>query len=128
MPDVDERLREWAYFFRDRRRFDSCRSIEHRFRRVFGEGDPDGWGDLEKPAPDNRPKPQLLRAIETHEALMTLPKTQKWAITYAFCYHVTGLPVHFLMHLKNNPLGRPGKQNTYVIAHFCVFGNVINAS
>ena len=112
MPDVDERLREWAYFFRDRRRFDSCRSIEHRFRRVFGEGDPDGWGDLEKPAPDNRPKPQLLRAIETHEALMTLPKTQKWAITYAFCY--PGLPRGLVLRCMRKWTGRPVTWRIYV--------------
>src|SRR5687768_13481450 len=83
LPEIEERLREWAFYFRDRRKLESCRSIEHRYRRMPGEDD--GWGD-EDAAPAPRPNFILLRAFQTHEAVMQLSKVQKWSLTYAYCY------------------------------------------
>lgn len=82
--DIDELLREWGFFFRDIRRREACRSIEHRYRRTAEEGDPEGWG---MPAPVQQYKTYILRRAETtHEAIQQLDKKYKWALTYAFCY------------------------------------------
>lgn len=90
LPDLDltdERLREWAYFFRDRKQLERCRSIESRYRRHSEDGDPDGWGD-EDSTPQTSPARsyQLLRALETHEAIQSLDRIYKWAITFGFAY------------------------------------------
>lgn len=89
--ECDERLREWASFFRDRRRWLRCGSLEGRYKRVAGEPDPEGWGDPESvPTKPPRPKDWILRAIETNEAIMQLQLVQRWCLTYAFAY--PGLP------------------------------------
>lgn len=84
---VDELLREWGYFFRDRRRLEHCRSIEHRFRATSDDFGPDGWGD-EEAAPRNAPKASyaLQRALRTHDAVQELAPLNKWVVTYAFAY------------------------------------------
>jgi hypothetical protein len=85
MSEVDELLKEWAFFFRDRKRMEHCRSIEHRFQPHSEDYAKEGWGDMES-SPKAKGTYQLLRALQTHEALMKLPKIQKWALTYAYCY------------------------------------------
>lgn len=90
LPDLDltdERLREWAYFFRDRKSLERCRSIESRFRAASEDFAVEGWGDMDA-APSVRPARsyQLLRALETHEAVQELDKLYKWAITFGFAY------------------------------------------
>jgi hypothetical protein len=90
LPDLqiaDEKLREWAHFFRDRRKFERCRSIEHRFRADSEDFGPNGWGDNEA-APVKRPDASwsLPAALLTHELLDELPKLQKWIVTYHYCY------------------------------------------
>lgn len=84
---TDERLREWGYFFRDRRRLETCRSIENRFRATSEDFNCEGWGDMDS-APSVRPaRPyQLLRALETHEAVMGQQVIYRWVITYAYAY------------------------------------------
>jgi len=83
--EVDERLREWAHFFRDRRRLDHCRSIEHRFRARSEDFAEEGWGDYEAVL-RQRSTYRLDRALETHEAVQRLERGPKWAITLWFCY------------------------------------------
>lgn len=85
--DLEDRLNSWARYFRDRRRFGQCGSAEGNFRPHSGDFAKEGWGD---PAP---PDPQLparsrgiLEAIETNAAIIELSATQKWAITYYYCY------------------------------------------
>jgi len=87
LESVDERLREWAYFFRDRRQLNHCRSIEHRFRPHSDDFAAEGWGDMES-APQVNPGRSyaVLRALQTHDAIGQLPLVNKWAITYGFCY------------------------------------------
>ena len=90
LPDLaltDERLREWGYFFRDRKRLEHCRSIEHRFRAASDDFSLEGWGDEETP-PSVQPARSysLVRALQTHDAVQALKGVQKWAITYHFAY------------------------------------------
>ncbi len=86
LTEVEERLWEWAFYFRDRKRLERCHSIEHMFRPHSEDFAKEGWGDMEA-APSKTVKNfLLLRAIQTQEALMQLPKPQKWAITYRYCY------------------------------------------
>lgn len=88
---VDERLREWAYFFRDRKRLETCASIEKRFQPRSEDFGPEGWGDNEAPPPDRSTRNfRLPRAVETHEVVQKLGTRYKWCLTYAFCY--PGLP------------------------------------
>ena len=85
--ECDERLKEWASFFKDRRRWLRCGSAEGRFRRFAGDPDPEGWGEPEiAPTAPQRPRDWVLRAIETNEVIMKLPIVQRWAITYAYAY------------------------------------------
>lgn len=86
--ECDERLREWAMYHRDRRRYLRCGSLEGRYRRMAGDPDPDGWGEVES-APNRvvaRPRDWILRAIETNQAIMQLQLVQRWAISYAYAY------------------------------------------
>lgn len=90
LPEVDERLREWADYFRDRASYSKLGSAESRYKRFSGDPDTEEWGDpaLALKAPKQRD--WILRAIETNDALVKLPKVNRWAITYAFAY--PGLP------------------------------------
>lgn len=90
--ECDERLRDWGAYFRDRRRYMRCGSLEGRYVRRAGEDDGEGWGDVES-APEAiraRPRDWILRAIETNEAIMQLQLVQRWAVSYAYAY--PGLP------------------------------------
>jgi hypothetical protein len=86
-PDLEERLWEWAWAFRDIKRSEKCRSIEHRFRATSEDFAAEGWGDTEA-APRVQPARSysLRRAIETHEVIQQLDKKYKWALTYGYCY------------------------------------------
>ena len=89
-PDLgftDERLREWGWFFRDRRRLERCRSIEHRFRARSDDFATEGWGDMDA-APSVQPARSysVLRAESTHDAIMQLDRIYRWVLTYAYCY------------------------------------------
>jgi hypothetical protein len=84
---TDERLREWAHFFRDRRRLERCKSIEHRFRAQSEDFAVEGWGDMDA-TPSVRPARSysVLRAVQTQESIDALDRIYKWALTYAYCY------------------------------------------
>lgn len=89
LPDLhntDELLREWAHFFRDRRKFEHCRSIEHRFRATSDDFGPSGWGDNEAAPAQRGPSWSLLRAFSTQDLLDRIPLESRWAITFAYCY------------------------------------------
>lgn len=87
LEQTDDRLREWAYHFRDRKKLEHCRSIEHRFRAQSEDFAREGWGDMEA-APSVRlgRSYSVLRAIETHEAIQELDRIYRWALTYSYCY------------------------------------------
>lgn len=111
--DLDERLWEWGYFFRDRKRLEHCKSIEHRYRRTSGDADPDGWGDIEatpKAAPAKSYR--LPRAVEVHEVIQTLDKKYKWALTYGYCF--PGLPRHLVLRLMKKFTGSHLNWNRYL--------------
>jgi hypothetical protein len=97
--DVDERLNEWAYYFRDRQRLERCKSIEHRFQATSDDFAKEGWGDTES-APQVRPERSyaLLRAIQTHEAIQKLDRKYRWIITYGYCYPGLGNLPAFDLH------------------------------
>lgn len=81
---LEDRLIEWARYFRDRPRYSTCQSIESRFVVTQAERDANGWGDV---APPIVAKPVDVRsALQTHAAINLLPKSQKWAVTYGYCY------------------------------------------
>ena len=111
ISEIDELLREWGHFFRDRRRLERCRSIEHRFRPISEDFAKEGWGDMEA-APEKRHSYILGRALKTHEGLMQLPKTQRWALTYTFCY--PGLPRGLVLRCMKKWLGKPMTWKVYL--------------
>jgi hypothetical protein len=84
---LDERLWEWAYYFKDRQRLERCKSIEHRFQATSDDFAKEGWGDSEA-APSVRPARSYAarRAIQTHEVIQQLDKLYKWVLTYGYCY------------------------------------------
>lgn len=85
--EADQRLREWADYFRDRRRWLRCGSAEGRYKRFAGDPDPEGWGEPESaPRAPERPRDWVLRAIETNGVIVSLPRVQRWAVTYAYAY------------------------------------------
>lgn len=83
---MDELLKEWAYFFRDRKRLEQCRSIEHRYKPHSDDFAAEGWGDMETAPQATGRSYSLLRALQTNDALMKLNKIQKWALTYHYAY------------------------------------------
>ncbi len=91
MVDLDEareRLREWAYFFRDRARKGRAFSAEGNWRS------PQVW-DPPKP----RPAHDQRRAIRTQEILQGIPKPNYRAVTYRYCW--PWLPIGIpLRHLR----------------------------
>ena len=84
-PELDERLEEWANFFRDRHKFNRVKSIEGQFNPYSPGSWDSGWGDPGAPTAVAR-EPDLPRVLLTHTAVQELPKPPRWAITYAYCY------------------------------------------
>ena len=111
LPEIEERLREWGWFMRDRRRLESCRSIEHRYRPIAEDFADEGWGDPDA-APKSKPNFVLLRALETHDAVMQLQKIQKWSITYAYCY--PALPRGMVLRCMKKCVGKPVTWKVFV--------------
>lgn len=102
---VDELLREWAWFFRDRRHLEHCRSIEHRFRATSDDFGTNGWGDLESaPRTAHSASLSLMRALQTHDAVQLLHPLNKWAVTYHFAY--PSLPKFIVLRSMKKWTGR----------------------
>lgn len=115
LDSTDERLHEWAFFFRDRRQLNHCRSIEYRYRRSSDDADPDGWGDMET-VPTAKPERsyRLLRALETHDAIQDLNLIYKWAVTYGFAYPY--LPKFVVLRCMRKWTGRRLSWKSYLEA------------
>jgi hypothetical protein len=105
LDSTDERLREWAHFYRDRRNFGHCRSIEHRFRATSDDFAAEGWGDAES-APSARPARSysVLRAGQTQDAIQELDRIYRWALTYGYCY--SHLPRFVVLRCMRKYTGR----------------------
>ena len=110
-PELDERLKEWARHFRDRRRLERCRSIEGRFNpHAPGSWDA-GWGDPEA-APSYLPPIVLPRVLRTHACVQSLQKPGKWAITLGFCY--PGLQRYQVLKILKKYTGRRFTWKSYL--------------
>ena len=111
--NLDERLWEWAAYFKDRKRLNSAGSIEGRFKPHSDDYASEGWGNPEKtPTPAPRPRDWVLRAVETHEAIQSLDIKYKWGLTYAFCY--PGLSRHLVLRMMKKYTGKRFTWNTYL--------------
>lgn len=108
--EVDELLREWGHFFRDRRRLESCRSIEHRFKPHSDDFSKEGWG--EQTPPEKKPNYVLQRALKTHDQVMSLPKMQRWSLTYAYCY--PSLPRGLVLRMLRKWMGQTVTWKVYL--------------
>lgn len=103
--DLDDRLWEWAYFFRNRKKLETCKSIEGRFQAHSDDFAKEGWGDVESaPVVGPAKSYRLPRANETNDAIQTLDKKYKWALTYWYCY--PGLQKHVTLRLMKKYAGR----------------------
>ena len=110
-PELDERLKEWARHFRDRRRLERCRSIEGRFNpHAPGSWDA-GWGDPEA-VPSYLPPIVLPRVLRTHACVQSLHKPGKWAITLGFCY--PGLQRYQVLKILKKYTGRRFTWKSYL--------------
>ncbi len=103
--ETDERLREWAHFFRDIKRLNHCKSIEHRFKAVSDDFAVEGWGDMDS-APKVSPARSysLRQALLTHEVIQQLDRIYKWALTYGYCY--PSLPKFVVLRCMKKYTGR----------------------
>lgn len=112
---TDERLREWAFFFRDRKKLERCKSIEHRFRAQSEDFAAEGWGDMDA-APSVKPgrSYSVLRAEETEDSIRRLDRIYRWAITYAYCY--PGLPRFVVLRCMRKFTGRRLSWQAYLDA------------
>lgn len=128
---VDEALKEWGFFFRDRRRLEHCRSIEHRFRATSDDFGPSGWGD-EEAAPKTSPARswRILEALKTHDQVMALPKVNKWAITYAYCYPSlgTGLTLRMMKKWTGKRMNWKAYLEQLDIGRFRVYAALLGAN
>jgi hypothetical protein len=85
--ELDERLIEWARFFKDRHRYERAKSLEGRFEAASPGSWDEGWGSQDEiPVQRYAPAIDVLRALRTHAAVMELGKCQRWSITYGYCY------------------------------------------
>lgn len=85
--DVDERLWNWARYFRDRTNWGSCASAEKKFKAHSTDFAAEGWG--EPVPPQQMPQVRsnaILEAAQTNDVVMQLNTLQKWSLTYFFCY------------------------------------------
>jgi hypothetical protein len=110
--EVDERLREWASYFKDRKRWERCKSIEHRYTPHSEDYAAEGWGDMESAPAAPKPPVSVLRAIQTNDLIQQLDKKYKWAITYGYCY--PSLPKHLVTRLMKKYTGIRVSWNAYL--------------
>ena len=84
-PECDELLNEWARYFKDRHRYNRAKSIEGMFNPYAPGAWDTGWGD--PGAPEYiKPDVKVPRVLLTHAAIQELPKSQKWSVTFGYCY------------------------------------------
>src|SRR5690242_2826055 len=86
--ELEDRLIEWARFFKDRHKYMQCGSLESNFtayRNLPGARD-EGW---DSPGAPERVLPAVVvpRAIQTNDAIVALPeRVYRWVITYHYCF------------------------------------------
>lgn len=83
--EVEERLKEWAFYFRDKHTLSTCGSAERLYKPHSDDYSIEGWGDP-PPVPKAPMKRSIRRAIEVNEALVKIPVLNRWAITYGYAY------------------------------------------
>lgn len=113
LPDidwVDERLKAWARYFKDRHHFQSCGSGEKLFRAASEDFAREGWG--EPSPPEVKPLLDLPSVLQTHSAIQLIPKSQRWAVTYAYCY--PSLARHMVLKLMRKYTGRRWRWADYL--------------
>lgn len=92
LPEIEERLRLWGSYYRDRHKWNKTLSIEGFFQPGSDDYIREGWGDPEKtPSPPPKRRNWILDAHQTQDALTTLSRTDGgrilvWAITYHYAY------------------------------------------
>ena len=90
--EVDERLKEWAIYFKDRASKSALGSAESRYKPHSDDYAAEGWGDPEAaPVPAPRPRNWVLRAQEVQDVMTSLAKSAEgkryaWVLTYAYAY------------------------------------------
>ena len=113
--EVDERLREWAAYFKDRQRYSSIGSAERKFKPHSDDYAKEGWGDPTPPPPTPaKPRNWVLRACQTNDAIMQLDPVHKWSLTYAFAYQ--NLPRFVVLRVIKKFTGRKMTWNAYLEA------------
>lgn len=111
--EVDERLREWASYFKDRHKYSSIGSAERKFKPHSDDYAKEGWGDPAPPASyPQRPRNWVLRAIQTNDAITTLEPVHKWSLTYAFAY--PNVPRFVVLRVIKKFTGRKLTWNQYL--------------
>jgi len=85
LEEVDDRLKEWAVYFRNRTKLSTCGSAERLYKPHSDDYAVEGWGDP-PPVPKSPQRRSLLRAIEVNEALVKIPLLNRWALTYGYAY------------------------------------------
>ena len=108
LPDlewVDERLKAWARYFKDRHKYSTCGSGERGFNSFSKDSWDEGWGSKDEiPPPPIAPLLDLRSVLQTHSAIHALVKSQRWALTYGYCY--PGLPRWQVLNLMRKYTGR----------------------
>ena len=110
--DLDERLWEWAAYFRDYRPTGKCASVEGRYQRHSDDLSEEVSEEVREAPKPPRPRDWVLRAISTHEVIQTLDRKYKWAITYAYCY--PSLPKFVVLRLMKKYTGRHLNWKSYL--------------
>lgn len=88
--ELEDRLIEWARYFKDRHKYSRCASLEGNFNPHSPDSWDSGWGDPGAPR-SVLPDINVLRAIQTNDAIVglgsdPLGRIYKWTITYHYCF------------------------------------------
>lgn len=102
--ECDERLREWASYFRDYRPAGRCGSLEGLYQRHSDDLGDEVSEEVREAPKRPRARNWVLRAIQTHEVISQLDKQYKWALTYCYCY--PSLPKFIVLRLMKKYTGR----------------------
>ena len=88
--ELEDRLIEWARWFKDRPNQQMCKSLESFFNPHAPGAWDSGWGDPGAPR-SVLPPVDVPRACRTNDAIVglggdSLGKVYKWCITYHYCF------------------------------------------
>src|SRR5688572_9855544 len=102
--ECDERLQDWACYFRDYRSRERCKSLEGRYQRHSDDLGEDVSEDVREAPKRPKTRDWVLKAIQVHEALQQLDRQYQWALTYSYCY--PSLPKFVVLRLMRKYTGR----------------------